>query len=112
MSASKKLKALDEAATPVESGWTVSALTHIYGDCGDGVRDVLIAQANWRQQDADLVVAIRNALPQIVAVVEAASPDTEGSAHWLCMGTVTMMDGSVHPCPICVALAALDEALT
>lgn len=109
MSATEKLKALDEAATPVEAGWTVSALTHIYGDRGDGVRDVLIAQSNWRREDADLVVVLRNVLPELIAVVKAAE---EGFMQVRNEHGVVIANGWVHAIPtLRTALAALDAKL-
>lgn len=60
---------------------------------------------------ADALAIYRNALPELAALVEAADPDTEGSAHWLCMGTVAMVDGSRQSCPICEALERLARKL-
>ena len=56
---------------------------------------------------AEKSLAVADALPQIVAMVEAADE------HCLCfgIGTITMMDGSRQPCQVHAALAALDEAL-
>jgi hypothetical protein len=65
MSASEKLKALDVAATPV--GWfdDMHFPEGVYNGCPTSHWDYYLDQV-----DIDLIVAVRNALPQIVAVVD------------------------------------------
>ena len=88
MSASEKLKALDEAIidlSPVADGRFVSEL-HV------------------KEPSAQSLVALRNALPQIMAVVEAAEINIAGiEFHQLALSHGEHV--------LLVALDALDEAL-
>jgi hypothetical protein len=93
VSASKKLRALYESAYEGANGRTLD---------GKPLGRV------WQRPHSEELIALANALPQIVAVVEAADE------HCLCLGleTVQMLDGSRQPCPVHAALAALTEALS
>ena len=95
MSASEKLKALDDAAT--SGPWLFEA--------GEGVQYVsdatgrFDAHIRYEAEDAALVAALRNVLPQIVAVVEAAEKAVKDEQY------------GIQRTPIPAALAALEEAL-
>jgi hypothetical protein len=99
MSASEKLKALDDAATRgpwATRRWPHSATT-VVGPSNPERPGYIILPTP--KEYAELAVALRNALPQIVAVVEAAEAEQE-------------FFGSDADAALSRALTALDEALS
>jgi hypothetical protein len=87
MSASEKLKALYESAYEGANGRTL---------------DDKPLLRNWQRPHSEELIALANALPQIVAVVEAA----ENVPMWPAAGTKSSRVALAQ------ALAALDEALS
>ena len=68
-----ELRRLEAEATP--GPWDVSGLT-VYDTCMDGVASTHSAS------DAALIVALRNALPELLKAVEEATPSKEGLSPW------------------------------
>jgi len=110
VSASEKLKALEARAA--DAPWVRATSRNSVGDGPiikneddfDWVASVQVSNvSNWRE-NAELIVALRNALPQIVAVVDAAETLTTdfqiSAAAW---------NDAQRRCS--AALAALEEAL-
>jgi hypothetical protein len=100
VSASEKLKGLDAAATrePWHTGRVISGQ--------DGYL-WLGEEGGLLPPDATLIAQLRNALPQIVAVVEAAERAERKAMVHGGNGTLVDIARSLHP-----ALSALEEALT
>ncbi len=108
MSASEKLKALEREGA--EGEWGIYEEAHHDPDDDPKYTERWLTDngviLNWEDGyiplgPARLIVNLRNALPQIVAVVDEA---WRGTSHH-----DTLMDPL--DCPLCQALAALEEAL-
>ena len=67
-----------------------------------------------RKVDATSLIALRNALPQIVAVVEEAEHEhPEPHNYWAIPEEQANADiNEIQVCPMCAALRALEEALS
>ena len=103
MSASEKLKALDEA-TPAP--WHQSAKRVVEMNHRSTI--AVVSEHYGSENDARLIAALRNALPQIVAALEIAETNLPiYDAALIASGMNTTPNKKLY-----AALAALDEALS
>ena len=106
MSVSEKLKALDDRM--VGRPWLASEKRIVEMEH----RSTIAVLSDWyaSETDAQLIAAVRNALPQIVAVVERAEQPTKtAEGLTVCRMCGWMSErGHAPTCP----LAALEEALS
>lgn len=85
----EELKALEIEATP--GPWSESALYSLlrYGRKGSGAWDDALEMANWTEKlpdedDAALIVAMRNALPELLEL-ETRAEKAEAERDWLAL---------------------------